>query len=219
VTVTTAGDAALDEGPTPADVAPKLADWDALAAAVSGCTACADLAASRTRVVVGVNPPGADVLFIGEAPGAQEDAKGVPFVGRSGQLLDKLLDKAGLPRERVAVCNVLKCRPPDNRKPKKAESDRCAPWLRQQIALVDPVLVCALGSTSAEWALGRGTRLGVSRRQVHRPESLGGRPLVVTYHPSAALRGGPDTEVWRLLGEDLAWVAELAQELRAERDR
>ena len=140
-----------------AAAAAAAASWDDLAATVLGCTACAELAASRTRVVPGVRPAGgADVLLVGEAPGAQEDAAGVPFVGRSGQLLDGLLADAGLPRERVAVANVLKCRPPANRKPRRAEVARCRPWLTRQLELADPAVVVALGGTAAEWFFGAG---------------------------------------------------------------
>lgn len=203
----------------PAKQAPAAKDWLELATAASHCTACAELVEGRTQVVVGVNPPGAEVLLIGEAPGASEDKQGVPFVGRSGKLLDRLLADAGLPRERVAVCNILKCRPPDNRKPKRAEVDRCTPWLTRQVELIAPRLVCALGGTSAEWALGRGTRLGASRGIVHHPDSLGGRPLIVTYHPSAALRFGPGSEAMDALAADLRWVAELAAKLTTEADQ
>jgi DNA polymerase len=203
----------------PAEQAPAAKDWLELATAASHCTACAELVEGRTQVVVGVNPPGAEVLLIGEAPGASEDKQGVPFVGRSGKLLDRLLADAGLPRERVAVCNILKCRPPDNRKPKRAEVDRCTPWLTRQVELIAPRLVCALGGTSAEWALGRGTRLGASRGIVHHPDSLGGRPLIVTYHPSAALRFGPGSEAMDALAADLRWVAELAAKLTTEADQ
>ena len=98
--------------------------WDELVAVVQGCVACDELAASRTRVVAGQRPPGAEVLVVGEAPGAQEDETGVPFVGRSGQLLDQLLGEAGLRRDQVAVANVLKCRPPANRTPRRAEVAR-----------------------------------------------------------------------------------------------
>ena len=162
--------------------------WADLARTVRGCTACAELAATRTQVVPGVLPAAARLLCVGEAPGAQEDAEGVPFVGRGGRLLDELLGQVGLDRSTVAVANVLKCRPPDNRKPARAESAACRPWLLRQIELADPALVLALGLTAAQWALGPGVRLAGARGRVH---LFDGRPLVVTYHPSAALRFGP----------------------------
>jgi len=195
--------------PPPAPVPPSLLaarqdSWPDLAAAVRACTACAELAATRTQVVPGVRPDGARLLLVGEAPGAQEDAAGVPFVGRAGRLLDELLAGAGLARAGVAVANVLKCRPPGNRKPARAEVAACRPWLERQIELADPAVVVTLGLTAAEWALGPGTRLGAARGTIH---DLGGRPLVVTYHPSAALRFGPRGAPRAALVEDLALVA------------
>jgi uracil-DNA glycosylase family 4 len=181
--------------------------WDDLAATVQRCTACAELARSRTRVVPGVRPAsGADVLLVGEAPGAQEDADGVPFVGRSGQLLDGLLADAGLARERVAVANVLKCRPPANRKPRRAEVARCRPWLTRQLELADPAVVVALGGTAAEWFFGPGARIATLRE---RPQLVDGRPVLVTYHPSAAIRFGPKGAPLAALREDLARAAGL----------
>ena len=148
----------------PGRVAPLLGTWDELTQVVTGCTACPELAAARTRVVPGVAPSGARVLLIGEAPGAQEDAAGLPFVGRSGALLDTLLAEVGLPRSTVAVANVLKCRPPRNRTPRKAEVERCRPWLVRQIQLIDPTVVMTLGSTALAWALGSGARIGALPR-------------------------------------------------------
>jgi len=191
----------------PAAAASAAPTVDLLAHAANRCVACADLAVTRTRVVVGDFPPGADVLLVGEAPGAQEDATGRPFVGKAGQLLDRLLDEVGLPRERVAVTNVVKCRPPGNRKPRRVEVQRCRPWLERQVLLVDPVVVCALGGTAAEWALGPGVRITAVRGSAG---TYAGRPLVVTYHPSAAIRFGPRGAPLAALREDLATVAALA---------
>jgi DNA polymerase len=151
---------------------------------------------------------------VGEAPGAQEDETGVPFVGRSGQLLDGLLGDAGLRRDQVAVANVLKCRPPANRKPRRAEVSRCRPWLDRQVDLVDPVVVVALGGTAAEWFVGPGARIAALRDQgrvaplLHR-----GRRLLVTYHPSAAIRFGPQGAPLAALREDLAEVARVVAEV------
>ncbi len=191
----------------PAEIAPECRDLTELAARARGCTACAELTRSRNQVVVGSFPVGARVMLIGEAPGAQEDMAGVPFVGRSGQLLDTLLVEAGLVRAEVAIANVLKCRPPGNRKPKRAEVERCTPWLRRQIELVDPLVLCTLGGTAAEWALGRGVRLAQAHGREHR---WGDWPLVATYHPSAAIRFGPNGMPLAALREDLALVARLA---------
>lgn len=195
----------------PAATAPTTPTWEALADLVTGCTACEELAASRTRVVPGTRPPGAAVLLVGEAPGAQEDEAGVPFVGRSGQLLDELLGEVGLRRDQVAVANVLKCRPPANRKPKRAEVARCRPWLERQLELVDPLVVVALGGTAAEWFFGPGARIATLRAEVQR---VGRRPLVVTYHPSAAIRFGPKGAPLAALREDLAVAAGLVDRER-----
>ncbi len=184
--------------------------WDELVAAVQGCVACDELAASRTRVVPGQRPPGAEVLLVGEAPGAQEDETGVPFVGRSGLLLDQLLGDAGLRRDQVAVANVLKCRPPGNRTPRRAEVARCRPWLTRQVELVGPRVVVALGSTAAAWFFGPSARIRELRaRSLVEPLSYDGRPLLVTFHPSAAIRFGPKGEPVAALRADLERVAAL----------
>ena len=188
----------------PVAAAAAAAAWPDLAASVRTCVACPELVEGRTQVVPGLAPPGADLLLVGEAPGAQEDAVGVPFVGRAGQLLDSLLAEVGLARDRVAVANVLKCRPPANRKPRRAEVARCAPWLERQIELLDPSLILALGGTAAEWFVGPSARIASLRGQ---SLSYGGRPLRVTYHPSAAIRFGPSGLPLAALREDLGEVA------------
>jgi uracil-DNA glycosylase len=181
--------------------------WDALALQMRGCVACPELAASRTTVVVGTRPAaGSAVLLVGEAPGATEDQVGVPFVGKAGQLLDELLEEAGLPRAQVAVANVLKCRPPGNRKPARAEVGNCRGWLSAQIRLIDPPVICALGGSAAEWFFGPSARIGALRGQ---PHSVDGRRVVATYHPSAAIRFGPAGLPRAALREDLALVAAL----------
>ena len=178
---------------------------DALNAGIRACTACAELAATRSTVVVGTTPPGARLLVLGEAPGAQEDATGVPFVGRSGRLLDRLLAEAGLPREHVAVLNTVKCRPPANRVPTREETASCRPWTTRQLLLIEPQLVLTLGLSATTWFLGR-TTLSAVRGKVH---EVAGRRVLPTYHPAAALRGGPDGEAMRLLREDLATAVRL----------
>ena len=184
---------------------------------MAGCVACAELSATRTQVVPGTAPVGAEVLLVGEAPGAQEDAAGVPFVGRSGALLDELLAEAGLVRGRVAILNVLKCRPPANRTPRRSEIEHCRPWLARQLALIDPLVIVSLGSTAAAWFLGPSARIAALRACAE-PVLHEGRPLVVTYHPSAAIRFGPRGEPRRALAQDLAKVAHLVSVRRTGRD-
>jgi uracil-DNA glycosylase family 4 len=158
-------------------------------------------------VVVGVRPvAGADVLLVGEAPGATEDESGLPFVGRAGQLLDLLLAEVGLPRSSVAVANVLKCRPPSNRRPTRAEVGRCRGFLERQIEIVDPRLICAMGGTAVDWFFGYGSKIGTLRGTAH---ELAGRRVVATYHPSAAIRFGPNGMPRAALAEDLAYLAAL----------
>ena len=186
--------------------APAARTWEELAGAARTCTACAELVCSRTRVVPGTLPAGARVLLVGEAPGAEEDVAGVPFVGRSGRLLDELLAEAGLARADVAVANVLKCRPPGNRAPRRAEVRTCRPWLERQVELADPRVFVTLGSCALAWALGPSARISAVRG---RPLTYAGRRLVATYHPSAAIRFGPRGAPLAALREDLATVAAL----------
>lgn len=190
--------------------------WDELAARIGSCVACAELVRSRTSVVVGTAPAYADLLLVGEAPGATEDKAGHPFLGASGRLLDRLLAEAGICRDTAAVVNVVKCRPPGNRPPTRREVARCVGWLDRQVELVEPRLVCTLGATAAAWAFGPGTRIGALRGRVHRlHDADGGRPAVATYHPSAALRFGPAGMPMAALRADLTFVARQLAELRA----
>lgn len=186
--------------------ATRCRDWDELAAAAKNCVACPDLVLARQSVVVGDAPAGARVVFIGEAPGAEEDRLGRPFVGRSGRLLDDLLAQAGLPRADMAVLNVIKCRPPANRPPRAAEVARCSGWLNRQLELLAPELICTLGLSAMQRFLGRARSLASARGVVH---EVDGRALVATYHPSAALRFGPRGAPLAALREDLAWVTAL----------
>jgi DNA polymerase len=196
-------DAAADEVARTAAAAP---DWAALAAAARPCVACPELAAARQHVVVGDVPVTgrAALVLVGEAPGAQEDETGRPFVGRSGVLLDQLLAEAGLDRAQAAVLNVVKCRPPGNRTPKAAEVARCSGWLRRQLELLDAPVVVALGLSSAKWFLGPRTVLAAVRG---RPHEVDGRTVWATYHPSAAIRFGPNGAPRAGLAADLAAVA------------
>lgn len=179
---------------------------EALAAEIRGCTACAELVTSRTTVVVGDLPAGARLVLVGEAPGAQEDLLGRPFVGRAGQLLDRLLAEAGIDRNAVGVLNTLKCRPPNNRAPLAGELARCRPWLDRQLALATPSLVVAMGATAVGWFHGRGARIAVLRGRF---ETVAGVRVLATYHPSAALRFGPKGAPMAALREDLMLAARL----------
>lgn len=164
-----------------------LPELEALEAEVRACHACR-LASGRHQAVPGEGAAPAPLLVVGEGPGAREDELGRPFVGRSGQLLDALLaDETGLDRSGLYIANTVKCRPPGNRTPKPDEVEACRGFLARQIHLVDPVVIVALGQSAAAWFLGPGARVGALRGQVLEWQ---GRALVVTYHPSAALRGG-----------------------------
>jgi DNA polymerase len=182
-------------------------NWTELAESARGCMACPELAATRRTVVVGDAPAAGRplVAIVGEAPGATEDETGRPFVGRSGALLDELLGAAGLDRGRAAVLNVVKCRPPGNRTPRRAEVARCSGWLRRQLQLLDPPAVVALGLSAATWFLGPRTVLARAREVA--PHSWEGRRLFVTYHPSAAIRFGPGGAPRAALAADLRQVA------------
>lgn len=161
-----------------------LEDLAGVAAHVAGCRRC-PLAAGRTHTVPGEGDPAARLMLIGEGPGATEDETGRPFVGRAGELLDSILSAIDLRREEVFIANVVKCRPPNNRKPLPDEMGACLPYLARQIALIRPAVIVALGGTAAEALLGARSSLGALRGTVHR---LGGIPLIVTYHPAALLR-------------------------------
>lgn len=180
--------------------------WSSLAAAARTCVACPELAATRTTVVVGDAPAGARLVLVGEAPGAEEDRTGRPFVGRAGQLLDRVLAEAGLDRSAVAVLNVLQCRPPGNRTPTTTEAVRCRGWLDRKLALIDPALIVPLGLSATVAFLGRGITLGAVRGTVH---EIDGRRVLPTYHPSAAIRFGPNGAPLAALREDLTAAAAL----------
>jgi DNA polymerase len=166
---------------------PSLAEVEREA---SVCTRC-PLAHGRTQVVFGVGDAHADLLFVGEGPGAQEDLQGEPFVGRSGRLLDRLvLEEMGLTRDGFYVANVVKCRPPGNRDPQPDEIEACRPWLEAQIELIDPRVVVTLGNFASKLLLG--TTEGITRLR-GRAYPFGGKTLVPTFHPAAALRSGGET--------------------------
>lgn len=161
-----------------------LATLDATAAMIAGCTRCS-LCSGRTHTVPGEGNPTAQLMLVGEGPGATEDQTGRPFVGAAGQLLDKILEAIECPRPTTYIANIVKCRPPQNRKPLPDEMAACLPYLHRQIALVKPAVLVAMGSTAAEGLLGVRKSLSELRNKVH---SWNGIPLVVTYHPAALLR-------------------------------
>lgn len=165
---------------------PAELDWPELQQAVSACTHCEELVANRSQTVFGVGNRNADWLIIGEAPGADEDKQGEPFVGRAGQLLNAMLRGIGLQREQVYIANILKCRPPKNRDPKPDEAVACHAFLQRQIELIQPKLVLAVGRIAAQNLLHCDTPIGKLRGRVHQLD--GGLPLVVTYHPAYLLR-------------------------------
>jgi len=186
-------------------------DWDELRAAVAACQRC-DLHATRTQTVFGVGNPQARWMFIGEAPGAEEDKQGEPFVGRAGQLLTSMIRALGLRREDVFIANVLKCRPPDNRDPKPSEAASCRGFLERQVALVNPTLIIAVGRIAAQNLLATETPIAKLRGKVH---SFGAQawPLVVTYHPAYLLRSpGEKRKSW----QDLLHARQLFGRLEQE---
>ena len=169
-------------------------NWDELQARVAACVRCAELASTRTQTVFGVGNHNADWMVIGEAPGAEEDRQGEPFVGRAGQLLNNMLKAIGLQRETVFIANMLKCRPPGNRDPRPEEIANCADYLQRQVALVQPKVILAVGRISAQNLLQSSEPLGRLRGKVHR---YGDIPLVVTYHPAYLLRTpGDKAKAW-----------------------
>ncbi len=183
-------------------------DWGPLRERVAACTAC-DLCKTRTQTVFGVGNTRADWLIIGEAPGAEEDRQGEPFVGRAGQLLNAMLLAIGLPRETVFIANILKCRPPGNRDPKPEEVVRCLPYLQAQIALLKPKIMLAVGRIAAQNLLATDAPLARLRGKLH---SFGdaNTPLVITYHPAYLLRTPADK---RKAWEDLKFARATFQKL------
>ncbi len=179
-------------------------DWDTLAQTVSGCTRC-DLHQTRTQTVFGVGPRNTQWLFVGEAPGAEEDRQGEPFVGPAGQLLNAMLFALGLKRGEVYIANVLKCRPPNNRDPLPQEVTCCEPFLLRQIELLQPRVIVALGRHAAHSLLKSDLPLGKLRVHQH---AYHGIPLVATYHPAYLLRTPSDK---RKAWEDLCRARAIVQ--------
>ena len=186
--------------PTPATrsdavaVRPAAPGWEPLEAEVRGCRRCG-LCESRTQTVFGVGDRAARLMVVGEAPGADEDRQGEPFVGRAGQLLNSMLRAAGFRRDQVYIANILKCRPPGNRDPQPAEVAQCLPYLRRQIELAKPALILCVGRIAAQNLLATEAPIGRLRGSVHRPSW--GPPVVVTYHPAYLLRSpGEKRKSW-----------------------
>lgn len=172
------------------------ADLNTLEQLVSGCVRC-PLHRTRTQTVFGVGAPHAPLMIIGEAPGADEDRLGEPFVGRAGRLLNAMLLAVGLERGAVYIANIIKCRPPKNRDPKPEETASCAPYLKRQIELLRPKVILAVGRVAAQNLLGTTTAIGKLRGQVHR-EPVSGTPVLVTYHPAYLLRSpGEKRKSWQ----------------------
>jgi DNA polymerase len=205
--------AALAVPQSPVDTGDRAArigrmDWVDLKAAVTACTACG-LRKTCTQTVFGVGDEQADWLLVGEAPGAEEDARGEPFVGQAGKLLDAMLAGIGLKRgEDVYIANVLKCRPPGNRNPQAAEVAQCSPYLRRQVELIQPRLILAMGRFACQTLLDTDASIGSLRGKVHRYQGV---PLIVTYHPAYLLRSLPDkAKAW----EDLCFARRTMAGLR-----
>jgi DNA polymerase len=188
---------------------PPAADWGVLRERVAGCMAC-DLCKTRTQTVFGVGNTRAEWLVIGEAPGGEEDRQGEPFVGRAGQLLNAMLMAIGLPRETVFIANILKCRPPGNRDPKPEEVSKCLPYLSNQIALLKPKIMLAVGRIAAQNLLATDAPLARLRGKLHHFGEAN-TPLVITYHPAYLLRTPADKrKAWEDLKFARATYAKLA---------
>jgi uracil-DNA glycosylase family 4 len=202
-----AADAAADAASMPVTEDP----WTSLQACVRDCRRCA-LHEGRTQTVFGTGAHPAEWMVVGEAPGAEEDRQGEPFVGPAGQLLTAMLAAIGLARESVFIANVLKCRPPGNRDPKPEEVAECLPYLEQQVALVGPRIILAFGRIAAQNLLGTEATLGSLRGVVHRFGPLN-TPVVVTYHPAYLLRSpGEKRKAW----EDLKFARQVFAGLPAQ---
>lgn len=196
---------ANDHAPAAGSSSVASLDWEELRACVTACRTCEELASTRTQTVFGVGDRDADWLFIGEAPGAEEDRRGEPFVGRAGQLLDNMLAALRLRRgDNVYIANILKCRPPGNRDPRPEESAACRDFLDRQIDLIGPRVIVALGRVAAQALLDTSAPLGRLRGGDY---DYRGIPVVVTYHPAYLLRApGDKGKAWQDLRKARAWL-------------
>ena len=180
----------------PAPIAPELraAALQAIRDEIGDCQRC-PLAPTRNKLVFGDGDPNARLMFVGEGPGADEDAQGLPFVGRGGQLLNNMINAMGLKREEVYIANIVKCRPPKNRVPEPIEANTCKPFLFQQIEVIQPEVIVALGSTAATYLLGVKASLSSLRGRIHHAFNT---KLIVTYHPAFLLRDPTQKkEAWK----------------------
>lgn len=184
-------------------------DWQSLKECVAHCEACS-LSKTRTQTVFGVGDPNAEWLFVGEAPGAEEDRQGEPFVGQAGKLFDNMLKAIQLKRgQNVYIANVLKCRPPENRDPQGEEVMQCDPFLKRQVELIKPKLIVALGKFAAQSLLNSQSTIAALRGKLH---DYHGVPVIVTYHPAYLLRNLPDkAKAW----EDLCYARSTMQGLQS----
>lgn len=183
------------QGPSLFEAAERIADdsLDRVREDLGDCTRC-KLHRHRSNIVFGVGSPKAELVFVGEGPGHDEDVQGIPFVGRAGQLLTQMIEAMGLKRSDVYICNVIKCRPPENRTPEKDEVVTCSPFLFRQLAVIQPKVICCLGSIAAQTLLG--TNKGISHFRGEWFDFRGSR-LIATYHPAYLLRNpNAKGEVW-----------------------
>jgi len=209
-------------GPQPKQTTPsKPQSLASVRERVRGCTKCSHLASSRTQTVFGVGNPDAEIMFIGEAPGADEDQQGEPFVGRAGQLLTRVIKAMGFARQDVYIANILKCRPDmpagsfGNRAPTPAEMQMCRPYLLEQIDIIQPKVLVALGAVAVEGLLGA---RGPMREMRGRWHSYNGTPLMITYHPAYLLRNQSPSEK-RKVWEDMLQVLEKLEKPISEKQR
>jgi uracil-DNA glycosylase len=179
--------------PPPASAPPADTSLEAIRADIGDCQRC-KLAPKRTNIVFGSGNPSAELVFVGEAPGYDEDQQGLPFVGRAGQLLTKIIESINLKREDVYICNVLKCRPPDNRNPEPDEVAACNPFMKRQLACIKPKVVCCLGTFAAQTVLQTAAPISKLRGKFF---DIDGMRVIATFHPAYLLRS-PDKkrEVW-----------------------
>ena len=221
-TVSTRGAQLEEPASTSATQPGRVWTWEELEAAVRGCEHCPHLVRSRTQVVFGVGNRNANLMFVGEAPGADEDVQGEPFVGRAGQLLTKIIDAMGFTRQDIFIANVLKCRPdmPEgesgNRKPRPSEMATCLPWLREQIRLVQPKAIVALGATAAEGLLEETRPMRELRGAWLAFEGI---PVMVTYHPAYLLRNQAITEKRKVWEDMLLVMQKIGCPISAKQER